>query len=439
MALLSEKRIMEKEFSRPNSPDMSRVATIILGGGQGTRLAPLTLTQCKPAICFGGKYRLIDIPISNALNSGCHKIYVITQFLSAALHQHITRTYQLGHRAHVEILTAEQRPTKNVWFEGTADAVRQNLDYISEISADYFLILSGDQLYNFNFQHMLHTALESGADLTVGAVRISEADAKRMGVLKINRDHLITDFFEKPQDNEILDKMRMPSGVLEQMGKGQDTQRQHLGSMGIYLFKRKAIFDLLQLDTREDFGKHLIPNKVKQGKASAYVYDGYWEDIGTIESFYNANIAMTEMMPPLECYHEKQSIYFQPSHLPPAKIRGTVIKDALICDGAMVEADSVKGSILGLRTVVKPGTVIENSYFMGNDYYQYPYQSGSKFQIGEDCMIKRAILDKHVTLGRGVRLINKNNLKHYDSEHVFIRDGVIIVTRGASLPDGYLL
>lgn len=450
MTLLSHPEQRNKHFPpqettpKTNTPiDMKRVAVIILGGGQGTRLFPLTATCCKPAACVGGRYRLIDIPISNALNSGCSRLFIITQFLSTSLHRHIFRTYQLGPFApgSIELLPAEQRPSQQSWFQGTADAVRQNIEYFIHTPAEYFLILSGDQLYKMNFQHMVHFARETDADLTVAALPVADTDATRMGILKVNEDRLITEFYEKPQDPAILEHMRLPDFTLRQMGEGFDPERKYLGSMGIYLFKRQALLDLLQQDSREDFGKHLIPTQVKQGKTAAYLFDGYWEDIGTIGAFFKANMALTSPRPPLNCYDENYPIFSQLSHLPAPKIMNTRVKDSIICEGSIVEADIVQNSILGPRTIVKEGTVIRNSYLIGNEFYAPPISSdkSDQFRIGAHCLIDHAIIDKNAHLGDGVQLVNRRKLTHYNSENVYIRDGIIVVAAGARLPDGYVL
>lgn len=424
--------------------DMKRVAAIILGGGQGSRLFPLTISYCKPAACVGGKYRLIDIPLSNAINSGCSKIFIVTQFLSTLLLQHISRTYQIGSFASgcIELLPAEQRPSHQSWFQGTADAVRQNLDYFVDLPVDYFLILSGDQLYNMNFQHLVQFAQNTDADLVISSLLVAENDAKRMGILKINEDSLITEFQEKPQSVELLERMRLPEYALQKRNKASDQSRQYLGSMGIYLFKRNALLNLLQQDLREDFGKHLIPTKVQQGKAAAYLFDGYWEDIGTIESFYQANMALTKPNPLLNCYDENNPIFSKPLHLPAPKITNTHVIDSIICEGSIIEADEIRGSILGPRTIVKKGSIIKHSYIMGNDFYAPLIDTGrlpDHLQIGENCIIDRAIVDKHVHIGDGVQLTNKNQLTNFNSDHVYIRDGIIVVTSGARLPDGYIL
>jgi glucose-1-phosphate adenylyltransferase len=428
-----------KRFHQANpSVDMSRVAAIILGGGQGTRLFPLTQSRCKPAISFGGRYRLIDVPISNSVNSGCHKIFIITQFLSSSLHQHIFNTYRhdIFSSGFLELLPAEEKPSQKEWFQGTADAVRQNLDYFVEAPVDYFLILSGDQLYHMDYQEMIRAAKESDADLLVASLPINSQEAKRMGVLRINENQTIVEFVEKPQDEAVLQKLRQPV-------EGMTTpEKPFLGSMGIYVFKREALIEFLEKTQHADFGKHLIPAAVSQGRAATYIYQGYWEDIGTVGSFYDANMALTVTEPLFDCYDEHWPLYSNRYNLPGPKIFNSCIKNSIICEGCIVEADQVTHSILGPRTVVKSGSIIRDTYIMGNDFYIPPIHTSrlpQQLHIGEDCLIQKAILDKHVHLGKGVQLINKNRLPHYDGEQIFIRDGIIVVPRGVSLPDGFIL
>lgn len=446
MSLLSTLQQTKRSFELPPSAmrvDMSRVGTIILGGGQGTRLFPLTATRCKPAVPFGGKYRLIDIPVSNAIHSGCQHIYIVTQFLATSLQKHVSRTYRPGtfSNGYVELLPAEQGPNNKTWFQGTADAVRQNLEHLEEIAADYILILSGDQLYNMNFQHMLHFAKETDADLIIAALTVNEANAKRMGLLKINEDRFITAFHEKPQERHELDHMRLPEFTLKQL-KNSDPKKQYLGSMGIYLFKRQALINLLKEDTREDFGKHLIPTKVQTGTVAAYLFDGYWEDIGTIDSFYHANLALTEANPPFDCYSEFAPIFSHSSALPAAKFSNTRLDQSIVCEGSIIQADEIIHSIIGPRSVIKSGTIIRHSYLIGNDAYASPARHNKQpevAQIGENCIIERAIIDKQARIGNGVRLVNMQQLMNYNSEQVYIRDGIIVVPGGAHIPDGFVL
>ena len=439
------KKTKRDKASNSFSVDMRLVASVILGGGEGTRLHPLTLTRCKPAINFGGKYRLIDVPISNSIHADCGKIFVLTQFLSSSLHHHIFQTYMQGGRASnlIEILTAEQKPSHRSWFQGTADAVRQNLDYLLESPFEYFLILSGDQLYNINFQEMLIFAKSIDADVVVAALPVNAQDATRMGILKVNEENLITQFHEKPQAKALLQKLRSSCETTEHLGVSASSKRHFLGSMGIYLFKRKALVDLLKRDQREDFGKHLIPSLVEKERVVAFLYDGYWEDIGTIETYYHANLALTYPQPQFSFYNELRPIFTNRYDLPPTKITNAEIQQAIVCEGVIAECDEVTHSILGPRAVIHKGSIIRNSYIMGNDYYESTIRAHHRlpFQphIGENCILDRTIVDKNVKIGKNVQLINKKNLTHFDSENIFIRDGIIIVTRGATIPDGFIL
>lgn len=425
--------------------DMKTVASVILSGGEGTRLYPLTLTRSKPAISFGGKYRLIDVPISNSLHAECYKIFVLTQFLSSSLHHHIFQTHLQTPKSAglIEILTAEQKPSQKNWFQGTADAVRQNIDYLLEHPVEYFLILSGDQLYNIDFCHMLNFAKETDADLVIAALPVTAQDASRMGILKIDSKDFVIDFVEKPQDPALLQNLRSPPAVLERVGVNPSSKRCFLGSMGIYLFKRSALVDLLNKDKREDFGKHLIPTQLQSGKVAAYLYDSYWEDVGTIETFYQANMALTEPKPAFHLNDEKRPIYGYRYDLPPAKFTSTQLTQAILCEGANIDADEITRSILGPRTVIEKGSIIRDSYLMGNDYYHTVVQDHNKLpkrpHIGENCIIQRTIIDKNASIGKGVQLVNKQKLTHYNGDNIFIRDGIIIVSRGATIPDGFIL
>ncbi len=429
----------------PKPVNMSNVACVILGGGQGSRLYPLTKSRCKPAICFGGRYRLIDVPISNSLNSDIQKIFVVTQFLASSLHKHIFQAYRLGtfSPGFIEVLSAEQKMDRTTWYLGTADAVRQNMEYLLETNAEYFLILSGDQLYRLDFRQMMQTAIQKDVDVLVATLAVNEQDAKRMGIMKINEDHHIIDFYEKPSERADLDRLKTAPASLEKMGLDSNSEKCYLGSMGIYLFKRQALFKLLQDDPREDFGKHLIPTKVKSGSIAAFAHDGYWEDIGTIGSFYKANMALTTSEPPFDCYNELQPIYTNRHHLPGPKIYNTKIKLSIVCEGTIIEAEEICNSLLGHRAVIKRDTVIQDSYIMGHDFYTAPSDMGGgaakNLCIDAGCTIRSAIIDKNVSIGKNVQLVNKNNLTNYDGDNIFIRDGVIVVPRGASIPDGFVL
>lgn len=412
---------------------MSRVACIILGGGRGTRLFPLTTKRSKPAICFGGRYRLIDIPLSNAINSNIFKIFVVTQFLSTSVHRHVYQTYQLGRffNGFIDLLAAEEKISHHVSYQGTADAVRQNLSYFKEISTDYFLILSGDQIYNLDFRKMVSFAQETNADMVIAALPVDADHARRMGILKINSHQFITDFHEKPQTSELHLKLATFEG-----------SNRFLGSMGIYLFKREALFRLLEEDNRDDFGRHLIPDMVSQGSVAAYIHDGYWEDIGTIESFYKANIALTSPTSTIDLSNEERPIYTSKYNLPGPKIENTMIEHSLLCEGVRCQAEKITHSILGPRSVIGKGTVVNQSYLMGNDFYTMPVPDPklpSELKIGKNCLLEGVILDKNVSIGDNVTLTNPKKLYHYDDEGIYIRDGIIVVTKNTHIPSNYTL
>ncbi|NGX27985.1 MAG: Glucose-1-phosphate adenylyltransferase [Candidatus Anoxychlamydiales bacterium] len=418
------------------------IASIILAGGKGTRLHPLTLNHSKPAVPFGGRYRLIDIPISNSLNSNIRQIIVIGQYLTTELGHHLSQTYQFDNffPGRLDLITPEEKPNgQRIFFDGTADAIRKNLDVILELPVDYFLILSGDQLYNINFQKMFNFAKEKDAPLTIASLPVNENDARRLGLLKIDNESYITDFFEKPQEKEVLEKFRIPTSLNPNCHITKE--KPFLGSMGIYIFKRDTLKKLLLEDPREDFGKHLIPTQLNKDKAAAFVYDGYWEDIGTIQSFYDANIALTTASLGLQIYDEKNPIYTSAHHLPGANIKTTSITNSIICEGSIVEAKEINHSMIGLRSKINAGTIIKNSVLLGNSTYSSPIQTQDVlpdvFEIGKNCVIEKTIIDEHVKIGNNVKLINKKNLSSYDSEKIFVRDNIIIVTAGTTLPDGF--
>ncbi|HSX27116.1 MAG TPA: sugar phosphate nucleotidyltransferase [Chlamydiales bacterium] len=419
-----------------------QVATVILAGGQGTRLHPLTIHHSKPAISYGGRYRLIDIPISNSINSDFRQIFVIAQYLSGELQHHISHSYHFDsfNPGSVDVLTPQIAESgEKQWFAGTADAVRKNLPTILKSPADYFLILSGDQLYNINFQLMIAFAQEQKADLTIASLPVLEKEAKRMGLLKIDGGHKVIDFVEKPQDPEILRKFILPEKFFQDCKIKPHKDPCYLGSMGIYIFKREALVDLLQKDHRHDFGHHLITTAVKSGKTSAYVFCGYWEDIGTVASYYEANLLLTTSEQGLNTYDEQNPIYTRSTYLPGPKIKCTKITQSIICEGSIIEADEVYHSVIGLRSHIKKGTIIRDSVMMGNHFYLEPVRDGVSHEsgIGENCLIEKAIIDEHVLIGNNVRLINKKKLDQFEGDGIFVRDGIIIVPAGVQIPDGF--
>jgi len=432
-----------KKSKSPSNIDMNRVAAIILGGGQGSRLFPLTLHDCKPAIPIAGRYKLIDIPVSNAINSGCHKIFVITQFLSASLHQHIFKTYpyNIFNSSNIELLSVEQKPNQVSWFEGTADAVRKNVEYLCRAPVDYFLILSGDQLYSMDYSEMVEVAIKTGADVVIAAQPVEQQDCHRMGILKVDKQHKITAFVEKPTTADMLKGMQMDP-LLKKMLTKANKGFNYLASMGIYLFKKEALLEVLDSDPREDFGKHLLPALIENGNAAAYLFNGYWEDLGTIEAFYHANIALTTLTPPLNLYGEEKPIFSSHNNLPGAKILNANIHNCLICGGSVIEAQEMSHCVVGPRTIIQAGCVVKDSYLIGNDSYEshyIPKHLPRRPMIGANTVLTKCIVDKNVTIGKNVRLVNENNLSHYDGENIYIRDGIIVVPREASIPDGFVL
>jgi glucose-1-phosphate adenylyltransferase len=446
MVLTARRKAASPHSEKRDGVNMERVATLILGGGQGTRLFPLTNSRCKPAICFGGRYRLIDVPLSNAINSGCHRIFILTQFLSTSLHRYISKTYNLDNFSNgfIDVLSAEQKPDEeHSWFLGTADAVRKNLNNFLETPADYFLILSGDQLYRMDFRDFVTKAVNLQADVVVASLPVAKEDAKRMGVMQLGEDDKILAFHEKPKEESLLKQFAIPAKRGNVYGKGVEGGERYLGSMGIYLFSREALYKVLKSSKGHDFGKDIIPDFVSKGGAYAYIYDGYWEDIGTIESFYQANMGLAKNEAPFDFYNEDSPIYTTRYNLPGPKIQEAKIKSSIICEGSLIDADEVTNSILGPRTVIKKGSVIRDSYLMGSDFYRSPTPHFGKLpeelSVGKNVTISRCILDKNVRIGDNVSLTNKGKLKEYDGEGVYIRDGIIVVSRGANIPDGYSL
>ena len=405
-----------------------KVMSIILAGGQGTRLHPLTLHRCKPAVSFGGRYRLIDIPISNSLNSKINKIFVISQYFATGLQQHLSSTYV--HNAFIngnlEMLCPEETNEGIRWFKGTADAVRQNMKSFQDSSIEYYLILSGDQLYNIDLLQMVEFAKKTNADLVVASLLVKEKEAKRMGLLKIKANYHIEDFYEKPQTKELLENF--------QFQKEGISQKLYLGSMGIYVFKRKVLMDLLQ-ESGDDFGKDLIPIMISKKNSFSFVYDGYWEDIGTVSSFYEANLALIEQKNCLNMCDPWRPIYTQTRHLPSSLIKNAQIINSLISPGCKIEAKEISHSLIGIHTDIEAGSVIRDSIVMGN-----PGSYGEKsLCIGKNCFIEKTIIDEQVQIGHHVELTNKKKLLQYDGDGIFIREGIIIVTSGTKVPDHFVL
>lgn len=409
------------------------VATILLAGGEGKRLQPLTNVRCKPAMSFAGRYRIVDVAMSNAIHSGFTDIYVLTQFLATSLNNYLIETYSKDafSKVNLQLLSPEETPTSKVWYKGTADAVRQNIKTLMNHPAEYFVILSGDQLYSMDLNEMLQFAKKTDADLVIATIPVEEEEAKRMGVMKINSDFEIIDFFEKPQNKKTIMKFAIAPDIAKKHDALHDLS--FLGSMGIYIFKRSALINLLYNDPREDFGKHLIPTQMKKGKTFAYIFSGYWEDIGTIKSYYTANLKLTQKNQGLDLYNEAHPILSKKVNLPSAKITGNLISNTIICDGSIIEAKEVSNSMLGMKTFVGEGTTIKDSVVVGWS----PYSNRSPIRIGKNCMITKAIIDEGSQIGDNVHLTNTQNLQEFDDDLIAIRDGIIIIKANSHIPDNY--
>ncbi len=419
----------------------SKVLSVVLGGGQGSRLYPLTDTRSKPAVPIAGKYRLVDIPISNCLNSGIERIFVLTQFNSASLNKHIKNTYHFSFfsEAFVDILAAEQTPGNSTWFQGTADAVRQSLGHLVQHQCEYVLILSGDQLYQMDFGDMVRSHEESGAEISIATIPVNARDASDFGILKADENNLITSFIEKPKRELLPDWKSDVGDALKSKGK------EYLASMGIYLFNRKLLLELLENNTRTDFGKEIIPQSLEDHKVISYKFEGYWTDIGNIHSFFEANIGLTDDIPEFNLF-DKKSIYSRARMLPPSKISGTTLEKTIISDGCIINASRIERSVIGIRTRIGIGTTIVNSYVMGGDRYQTLDELNDAIKnkqpimgIGERCYIKNAIIDKNCFIGNDVRINGGNHLENGDFKTHTIKDGIVVVKKLAVIPNGTVI
>lgn len=420
------------------------VIAIILGGGAGTRLSPLTSTRSKPAVPIAGKYRLVDIPISNCLNSNIGRMYVLTQFNSASLNKHIKNTYHFSafSSAFVDIIAAEQTPDNPAWFQGTADAVRQSLRHITQQDFDYVLILSGDQLYQMDFEEMIENHIESHADISIATIPVGTKEATEFGIMKKGEDGIISSFIEKPKA-EVLSDWESDTG--EAMAK---QGRNYLASMGIYIFGRKVLFDLLQDEFKDatDFGKEIIPYSITKHNVVSYQYEGYWTDIGNIHSFFEANLALTQDIPEFNLFDNDRSIFTRPRMLPPAKISGTTLEKTIIAEGCIINASRVEHSVLGIRTRIGYGTTVVSCYIMGTDFFETLDEMNNsernglpKLGIGERCYIKNAIIDKNCRIGNDVRINGGMHLPNGDHSLYTIKDGIVVVKKGAVIPNGFVI
>ncbi len=414
---------------------------IVLGGGQGSRLFPLTENRSKPAVPIAGKYRLVDIPISNCLNSDIDRIFVLTQFNSASLNKHIKNTYQFGHfsEAFVDIIAAEQTPNNKNWFQGTADAVRQCMHHFINYDFEYALILSGDQLYQMDFNEMIEAHAKAKADFSIATLPVIAKDAPEFGILKTDSKNIIKEFIEKPSADILHDWVSPVSDEAQREGKI------YLASMGIYVFNRDLLIKLMNDVETKDFAKEIIPQAIKTNKVLSYQYEGYWTDIGTIESFYEANLGLTDDIPQFNLFDNSKIVYTHARLLPPSKISGTTLEKTVVSDGCIILASRIEHSVLGIRARIGKGTTIANSYIMGNDYYQdlaeidTEYNNGKVMGIGDRCYLNCCIVDKNAHIGNDVRINGGKHLPDANNDLYAVIDGVVVIKKGAILPNGYVI
>jgi glucose-1-phosphate adenylyltransferase len=425
------------------------VVAVILGGGAGTRLFPLTKERAKPAVPLGGKYRLIDVPVSNCINSGITQIFVLTQYNSASLNRHIARTYRFSSfsTGFVEVLAAEQRLDSPEWFQGTADAVRQMIPHIRDWRINTVLILSGDHLYRMDYQKFLARHFETNADITVSVIPCRPDEAEGFGLLKADRDGRIVEFKEKPK-GEALESMRVDTTKFG-LSDEESLKRPFLASMGIYIFNYERLIDFLKADeTRVDFGKEIIPSAIEKYNVQAYLFNNYWEDIGTIRAFYDANLDLAAPLPKFNFFNTEAPIYTRSRYLPPSKIHDCDIDNSMISEGCILNGIYARSSIFGLRSRIDKGVRIENSIIMGSDFFESieEIQNNVARQIphvgvGQNTIIRRAIIDKNARIGNNVQLINKDNVETADGENgcYYIREGIIIIPKNATIQDGTIV
>lgn len=417
----------------------NKVLSIILGGGQGSRLHPLTEKRSKPAVPIAGKYRLVDIPISNCINADIKRMYVLTQFNSASLNRHIKNTYHFSFfsSAFVDVLAAEQTPENKGWFQGTADAVRQSMHHFLRHDFEYALILSGDQLYQMDYDKMIKAHEESGAKISIATIPVNAKDATGFGILKSDDKNVITSFIEKPDSSLLPDWTSDVSDDMKAQG------RNYLASMGIYVFNKDLLVELMKDESTIDFGKEIIPQNIEKHKTLSYQYEGYWTDIGTIESFFEANIGLTKDIPDFDLYDKKKRIFTRARMLPTTKITDTVLDNTVIAEGCIISAGKIEKSVIGIRSRIGNESTVINTYMMGNDHYQ-PLEDIANpkintIGIGERCFIKNAILDKNCSIGDDVRINGGKNLKDTETDTYAVRDGIVVIKKDAVIPNGTVI
>jgi glucose-1-phosphate adenylyltransferase len=418
---------------------MNDVLTLILGGGRGTRLFPLTHMRSKPAVPLAGKYRLIDIPISNCLHAGLKRIFVLTQFNSASLNRHIAQTYRLDmfSEGFVEVLAAEQTPDSSDWFQGTADAVRQAARHFRGFDAEYFLILAGDHLYRMDFNELIEAHIEGRADITIAAQPVSPADATEMGILKFDDLGQIMGFEEKPSPERLAALGgSLPRGSL---AGGTTPEKPFVASMGIYVFNREVLMDILG-QPGVDFGREIIPKALSTHVVSPFIFRGYWADVGTLDAFYEANIQLTRRGAPFNFFHPRWPIYTHPRFLPASRVFASRLESSIMAEGCYLDSCDVSNSVVGIRTHISPGAQVTRSVLLGADYYEEETDASDvPMGIGRNVVLDRVIVDKNARIGDGVRLVNEAGITHADGEGYCIRNGIIIVPKGATIPNGLIV
>ena len=422
--------------------NMKDVVGLILGGGQGSRLFPLTEYRSKPAVPIGGKYRLIDIPISNCIHSGINRMFVLTQFNSASLHRHISWTYRFDQFSdgYVEILAAEQTQESTDWYQGTADAVRRQLRRILSRSAEQVLILSGDHLYRMDYARFVAEHRERGSDVSIAVKPVTREEAPGLGILKVDGEGRIVDFVEKPQTEEQLEALRLPESP------SANPDEVYMASMGIYIFEPQVLISLLMGDDRDDFGKHIIPEAIKKVNVFAHTFSGYWEDIGTIRSFYEANLALTDSRPAFDFYQPDAPVYTHARFLAGARLESCRIENGIIAEGSYITDAQIQRSIIGIRSIIGPGAKVFNSVIMGADYYERPIdieRNGARGMpnvgIGANSSINRAIIDKNARIGERVIIQNAEGVREGEGENFYIRDGIVVVPKDAVIKPGTVI
>ncbi len=429
------------------SPNTNRVLSVIMGGGAGTRLFPLTKERAKPAVPLAGKYRIVDIPISNCINSDLRRIYLLTQFLSASLHRHVAQAYKFDNfsQGFVEILAAEQTYSDTSWYQGTADAVRKNLVHILNHDCDYILILSGDQLYRMDFRHVIAQHIAADAELTVATIPVSRREASSLGIMQIDAQRRITRFVEKPKDPDVQASLAIPREMYPELGLDPAGGEQLLASMGIYVFNRDVLIRLLD-NTLTDFGKHIIPGAIGTHRVSSYIFQGYWEDIGTIRAFFEANLDITADLPRFNFFDMTAPIFTHPRWLPASKINGAQIDHAVISEGCIISHAEIRQSVVGIRSVISPGARLNRTIVIGSDEYESAESIAEsegagrpRIGIGANTRIENAIIDKNARIGNHVVITPDGKPDHVDHAMYYIRDGIVIIPKNGVVPDGTVI